>query len=273
MEIPKKLKIFVGVNTLTSIDTEVYGSHSNFWYYNGKTYPDFQFIKFHPRRLSIDHMRNKSAELALAHECDYLMFVDDDVIIEKDTLTTLLSADKDVVMGLTYIRGYPFNPMLFKSVLNKKGVQILDHYHDFANNVVDGLVECAAVGFSCVLIKCDLLKKVRPPYFITGTHHTEDIYFCVKAKREVDGVSIFTDVRCPTQHLLDKQAVGPKTVEALRGYYEALGFKKEDHDIMLEMKGLEAALNQFEVQQDDAIEIPEPLLHIIGAIDNEWTQH
>ena len=229
-ETVEKKKIIVGVNTLTSIDTEVYGSHSNFWYYNGKIHPDWTFYKFHPRRLTIDRMRNLAAEIALDNECDYLMFIDDDIIIEKDVLDSLLQLDKDIVAALSFIRGYPFNPMIFKERKNSEGIQCLDFYEDYEKDAIDGAVECDAVGFSCALIRCELLKKLTKPYFVTGMYNTEDIYFCMKAKREVPEVSTFCDLKKPTLHLLDKQPVHVENVEALRKYYESIGYGKDKFD-------------------------------------------
>lgn len=249
------MKVLVGVNVLTSVDSEIYGSHSNFWYRIGKQFPNDTFIKYHPRRLSIDNMRNTAANFALQNECDYLMFIDDDVDIPPNALKILLAADKDIVMGLTYIRGYPFHPMLFKIGFNKSGIQGLIHYDDFETDVnpLTGLVECVAVGFSCVLIKCELLKKMHEPYFMTGPFHTEDIYFCVKAKAEFPDTSIFTSVKCPTAHYLDKQAVSPENVVALRAYYEAIGCKPEENSGDRGLEYIEKCVAQFadvEVLQD-----------------------
>ena len=51
------MKIHIGVNTLTSVDTEIYGNHNQFWTYNVRKYPDWQFTFYHPRRSAIDNMR------------------------------------------------------------------------------------------------------------------------------------------------------------------------------------------------------------------------
>lgn len=241
------MKVLVGVNVLTSIDSEIYGSHTNFWYRIGKQFPNDIFLKYHPRRLSIDNMRNAAALIALQNECDYLMFIDDDVDVPPDAFRLLLEADQDVVMGLTYIRGYPFHPMFFKAGANAEGIQCMLHYEDFMEHLDEnGLVkDVVAVGFSCVLIKCSLLKKLHAPFFVTGARHTEDIYFCVKAKIEQPDCTISVSTKCPTSHFLDKQPVCEKNVKALRDYYEAIGCKPEPENSDRGLEYIQKCIEQF----------------------------
>lgn len=213
------MKILIGTNVLTQLDSEAYGNHCGLWCYLGKKYPKDTLAFFHPRRLSIDNMRNEAARIALEEEFEYLMFIDDDVLIQPNVLDFLLEADKDIVAAVTHIRSYPFRSMFFKYV----GENLLSHYDDYEKDVDEkGLLKCDAVGFSCVLIKVELLKKLTKPFFITGAFHTEDVYFCVKAQKELglENVSIYVDTRCPTAHLLDKEAVSSKNVKALREYYK-----------------------------------------------------
>lgn len=213
-------KILVGVNVLTSVESEVYGNHCELFFHFGRRMPEHDFILYHPRRTSIDRMRNLAAKYALEFECDYLCFIDDDVLVDRECLASLLKADKDVVAALTYIRGYPFNPMVFKYIYNNgNGDKVLGYDTELKADP-EGLVECEAVGFSCVLIKCELLRKVSTPYFITGSHHTEDVYFCVKAKKEFPNTAIFTDIKYATSHRLNSEYVTQSNVQKLRNYYK-----------------------------------------------------
>ena len=219
-------KILVGVNVLTSVSSEVYGNHCELFFHLGRRMPEHEFLFFHPRRMSIDRMRNEAAKIALAHECDYLMFIDDDVMVDRNVVKSLLDADKDIIAALTYIRGYPFQPMIFKEIYkDDEGDSVLGYDTHF---VVDqnGLVECKAVGFSCALIKCSLLRQLSTPYFITGSNHTEDVYFCVKARKEIPSTTIFTDTKFPTGHLLNQEAVTVENILPLKEYYKQ--FIKED---------------------------------------------
>lgn len=174
--------IVIGVNTLTSVDQAVYSNHCQFWYRLGKEFPDYRFILIHPRRMSIDSMRNMAAKVAVDANADYLMFVDDDVILPLDTMKRLLACDADIAAGWTIIRGYPFENMFFQYG-DEARLSLMKPKNPVAAE--DGLFHVDAVGFSCVLIKVSLLKKVPVPYFVTGPFHTEDVYFCIKAEHEL----------------------------------------------------------------------------------------
>src|SRR5580658_11370591 len=176
------MKIMLGVNTLTTLEQPVYASHCQFLYNLGKNHPNDVLYFNTPRRMSIDRMRNQTAKLALEGECDYLMFVDDDVVIPSNAFDRLLACEADIAAGWTIIRGYPFQNMHFRhpsdnpSALENVPHSVMDELEKGAILPVD------AVGFSCVLINCNLLKRVPPPWFVTGPHNTEDIYFCMKSR-------------------------------------------------------------------------------------------
>ena len=213
-------KILVGVNVLTSVSSEVYGNHCEFFFHLGRRLSEHEFMFYHPRRMSIDRMRNEAAKIALSYECDYLLFIDDDVLVDRKVLGSLIAADKDIVASLTFIRGFPFQPMIFKEIYrDDEGDSVLGYDTDYRSDE-SGLVSCKAVGFSCALIKCSLLRKLSTPYFVTGAQHTEDVYFCIKAKKEFPETTIYTSVRYPTSHLLNAEAVTSDNVERLRAYYK-----------------------------------------------------
>ncbi|MGQ9845885.1 MAG: hypothetical protein ACUVQP_00070 [Bacteroidales bacterium] len=225
-------KILIGINTLTEVDAQVYSNHLAFFYHLGKL-SEHEFILFTPRRFSIDRMRNTAATIALENDCDYLMFIDDDMLLNIFTLENLIDANKDIVMAHTYIRGYPFKPMAFKIIGDANANDFtVQHYDDLLENVdTKGLVDVDAVGFATVLIKTHLFKKLSKPFFVTTLNGTEDVYFCLRCKMELDNVSIAVDTRCPTGHLLDKEAISTATLKPLKEYYEALGFgQKEEID-------------------------------------------
>ena len=171
------MRVLLAINTLTAIDNFVYSNHAQLYYRLGKEMDKAdEVIMFHPYRMSIDRMRNEAAKLALTYNCKWIFFVDDDVQIPWDSFFRLASHDKDIIAGVTHIRGYPFHPMIFKDNTKKSKSNYMDDYADHADK--KGLVKCDAVGFSCCLIKTDLVRKMSQPYCITGSNHTEDIYFC-----------------------------------------------------------------------------------------------
>jgi hypothetical protein len=208
------MKILIGINCLTSVEQIAYANHLQLFYNLGKRHPDWTVLINTPRRMSIDRMRNASAKIALEFECDYLMFIDDDVIVPIGCIEQMIERDVDIVAGWTIIRGWPFDNMFFK----------LDESKNLRNYEVErgpGIVDVDAVGFSCALIKCSLLKKIRPPYFVTGPYNTEDIYFCVKAKDTVPDCSIIVDCGIETAHIMGPEVIAPWNREEYTKYYKA----------------------------------------------------
>lgn len=220
-------KTLVSSNILTNVAQQSYMAHCNMWFRMGRETDD-DFIFHAPNRNAIDVSRNQAAKMALECDCDYLLMYDDDSLPHPQTYMSLKKADKDVIMALSYIRGYPFEPMFFKfggQAINPDTdvkSSLLLYYRDFAEAIdKDGLVVCDAVGFHCVLIKCSLLKKMQPPYFVTYPGaSTEDVYFCMKAKKEVGkDVSICVDTKVPAGHLLQPVVVDQTNVNELRLFH------------------------------------------------------
>lgn len=217
----KRLKVVVGVNTLTAVDQAVYSNHCQFWYRLGRSMQDFDFMLINPRRMSIDNMRNTAAKIAIENNADYLLFIDDDVLVPLDTLPRLLAANADIAAGWTLIRGYPFKNMFFRFADETK--TNLENYPDDSFKYDDnGNIPCDAVGFSCALIKVDLLKKIEVPYFVTGPYNTEDIYFCLKARSVYSETSIVVDPRVLTSHNIGAEYLDPLGRAAYKEYFEKM---------------------------------------------------
>ncbi len=210
----------VGVNTLTSVDRAVYSNHCQFWFRLGRKMPEVDFLLNHPYRMSIDNMRNMTAKVAIDNDCDYILFIDDDVLVPVDCLQHLIACDADVAAGWTVIRGYPFKNMFFKFTDESK--LNLTNYDEGIKFNDKGLIECAAVGFSCALLRVSTLKKVEPPYFVTGPYNTEDIYYCMKLLAAVPEAKIVVDPGILTSHNLGSEYLDPLSRIAYKVYSEAI---------------------------------------------------
>ena len=213
------MKIFICINTLTSVEQLIYANHMVFFHKLGKRHPNDIFALHTPRRHSIDRARNASAKMALEGDFDYLMFIDDDVIIPDDILEKLLAAEKDIVAGWTIIRGWPFDNMFFKFQGTEEQIQRkqrLEPLNGVERN--SGILNVDAIGFSTALIKCDLLKKIPPPWFVTGPTNTEDIYFCLKARQYVPECTIAVETSVETAHALGPEFIAPWNREDYKKY-------------------------------------------------------
>ena len=153
---------------------------------------------FVPHNYSIDASRNMVAEYAMNHGYDYILWIDSDTIIPKDTLTRLMDADKDIVSGV-----YAYKILAGKNVVAKRySDKEADIYEDVTVKEIKErhrtkeriLVD--AVGFGCVLTKTDVFRKIENPWFIYTQHMGEDIYFCRKAQDAGFEVWLDTGVLC-----------------------------------------------------------------------------
>jgi hypothetical protein len=162
-------------------------------------------------------MRNSLAKMALEGEYDYIAFIDDDVIVPHNLIDKLLALDADISAGWTIIRGYPFENMFFNFD------ESYNNLRTNKNQERDGaVVDVDAIGFSTALIKCDLLKRVPPPWFVTGPTNTEDVYFCLKARQYVPDCTIKVDKSIETAHIMGPEMIAPWNLDAYRRYLEEL---------------------------------------------------
>jgi glycosyltransferase involved in cell wall biosynthesis len=208
----------VCTNVLSNVNSLAYGSHCQEWYRMGRTTSD-NFILFHPDRFSIDNARNQAAKIALEQNADYIYFLDDDMVLTPNTYSSLKKANADVAQALTFIRGMPFEPMFFKNLGTEERIN-LTYYRDYEGMIdLNGYVDTYAVGFACVLLKVESLKKIPPPYFITGAHTTEDVYYCVKLRQHLPDAKILVDTNVPTGHILHPEVVHRDTRNKLVQYF------------------------------------------------------
>lgn len=259
-QMPKRRKrVLVAINTLTSIGRAPYMDHMLLYYSLGRYYRNYDFHQMVSDRVSIDRFRNTAANIALQSECDYLMFIDDDMLLPKDTFGKLVAAKLDIVAAHTYIRGYPFKLMAFK--VKKEGKKVTgmvnltqDDLKDAAASGKD-LIKCDAIGTAVCLIKIDVFRRTPPAWFVTGTHNTEDIYFCCKAREYFPKTTIGMIPSLITGHVLAPEVINFYTRPALMEYTENFMTDSEieqvrnegiDHGVRYIEKNLEESLIQTE---------------------------
>ena len=180
-------KILVAIPTNKYIEPETFKSIFDLDVPTGYKL-DFQYFYGY----QIDQIRNLIAEWGKRY--DYLLSVDSDIILPKDALVKMLDADKDIVSGL-YIQRIPNTHTVEIYMVNQQGgVSNIPSELLFKHN---GLVEVAACGFGCCLVKGEVLKKMQYPHFEykSALNHadtvSEDVYFCIKARE--NGFEVWAD--------------------------------------------------------------------------------
>lgn len=132
----------------------------------------------------IDEARNTliAKALIMNDKPDYVLFIDADNTFQYNTLELLLKEDKDIISGVYFQRHKPFYPLAFK--INEEGK--LSYVTEW--NIGD-VVEVDYVGAGCLLVKREVLEKMKYPYFYVARDVEskatigEDLMFCAEAKK------------------------------------------------------------------------------------------
>lgn len=161
--------------------------------------PADQFSVLYVEGADVAYARNLLVEDAIK-VADYIFFVDDDVLPPMNTITKLLAHGKDIVTGLYFSRQEPHFPQIFlKNTEDPTKYDCIQEYEK------DKLIEVDSCGAGCMLIKADVFKKLKKPYFwyIPAGEDTprkgEDFYFCEKAKEA--GYKIYADTSIICKHV------------------------------------------------------------------------
>jgi len=189
--------VMIAVPGFGSLDVEFVSRHY------GMALPvNAAVCRAYPCGLSVADARNMSVQGAIERDCEYLFFVDYDVLVPPDALTKLIARGMDMVGGLYFTKAKPPWPL------------VLSGGHSMMDWTPGDLVKVDATGMGCMLLRVAMLKKMDPPWFDTGAsltdegreRHTEDTYFFHRAEDEL-GLKPYVDtsVSCVHKDLLTSE--------------------------------------------------------------------
>jgi len=156
----------------------------------------------------IAEARNAACKAALEKGCKYLFFWGDDVVPHSlNTLKQLIFRmetvkDCGVVGGIYCSKTDPAAPLIFKG--NGRG--------SYWNWKIGEFLDVTGIGMDCTLIRLDILKDIKEPWFKTveedtfdeginkADQWTEDLYFCKKVVEETDW-KVYADCSLLCGHL------------------------------------------------------------------------
>lgn len=210
LTIPKKIKIGIGIPSGKMIDTAfVRMLLERLFEWSQKHIIQIYINEVIP----IDLSRNQIVENAKKEHCDYLFFVDSDIIIKEGQLDRLLSHNKDVTTGVYYKRIFPYEPLPRKKVTENLYIYIEpeDKEDNIENRTTtkttesNEIIEIDGTGMGCFLVKMDIFDKISYPWFEfkyfnkngKWGQNSEDLVFCQKLQDI--GIKIYCDpfVKCP----------------------------------------------------------------------------
>ena len=155
------------------------------------------------KRHQIVIARNKIVNTAIENKCDWILWIDDDMVVKPNVnlIQKLLSHDKDIVAPLFFSRSYPFISMIFKKHMIGTKFTVYDNMVDYDKCPKDskGLMKVDGIGFGCVLTKTKIFEKMAQPYFWSNEYFSEDLFFCENATRA--GFEIFVDTTIDVGHI------------------------------------------------------------------------
>ena len=208
----KQIKVLLCEPSSGTIDSWVYDNRKDFMVECARleARSNFKFGTGNTARLHVSAAREEVARFAVAEGYDYLFMVDDDQLIPKNCFERVYNAMQkhgaDIAAPLVTQRVAPYNPVIWKAVDKKEFDEAgtlkslsIDHefMHDFEPNET---VFPDAVGFGVVLISVELLKKLKAPWFYSNRHVGEDIWFCIRARREQNS-KIVCDTSIKVMHM------------------------------------------------------------------------
>lgn len=147
--------------------------------------------------------RQDLVKSALGAGATHVLFLDSDMVFPKDLLQRLLEDGKDIVGVNCTTRGWPVAHIAY----------------DFMQDLVDsrqrvGLEKVQQVGLAVMLIRAEVLRRLRPPLFMmewvpdTRSFCGEDIYFCQLAQEAGFDVWVDHDLSKKVLHV-GTMAFGP----------------------------------------------------------------
>lgn len=163
--------------------------------------------------------RNHIAQLALNLKTDYVLMVDNDVVLPTDALKKLLEDAREVNLGYYAHRDadnvYRGNTCLCKL----KDADGNDYYNfplesEYSDAEMKALAQAGVTkmeihggGMGCALIRTAVFEKLKYPWYDWVNYGdknrgmlSEDLFFCVLCRNS--GIPIYADARVGCGHLL-----------------------------------------------------------------------
>lgn len=163
--------------------------------------------------------RNRIAQISLDKNVDYVLMVDNDVVLPKDALINLLDDPKDVCLGFyahrdadNIYRGRTCVCKLFDENGKKHFNYPLESEYtaDELKKLRDSeqyKIQIHGGGMGCAFIKSDIFNRIKYPWYdwvnYANEHRgmlSEDLYFCEQLKKAC--IPIYTDTRVNCGHMM-----------------------------------------------------------------------
>ena len=201
-----KPKIMIGIPGFAGVVPEAQESLARLIFRCGRDLPQYDFALEMVVKREQFRARNQLVDAAIASDCEYLLMLDDDMIVPPDLIERLLAHDKDVTGALYYQRGGAFHPVIMQTLKHDTGEMTARFLEPFDPVITNpGLHEVDVIGGGCMLFRVDIFRKLTPPYFWWEDTLGTDIAICTRLKDA--GVQIWVDTSLELGHMGERQVV------------------------------------------------------------------
>ena len=205
------MKILIAVPTFENIYPDTFKSIYDLDVSGHDT--EFEFV----RGYDCATARNRIALMALDKKTDYVLMVDNDVVLPKDALINLFDDPKDVCLGFyahrdadNVYRGRTCVCKLYAEDGTKHFNYPLESEYkaqELAELKENGeyKIRIHGGGMGCAFIKTSVFEKIKYPWYDWVNYKnkamlSEDLYFCERCKEK--GIPVYTDTRVNCGHML-----------------------------------------------------------------------
>jgi hypothetical protein len=208
------MKILIAVPTFENIYPDVFKA-----IYDLKKPEGTEFIFEFVRGYDCATARNAIVTKGQLHKADYILMIDNDVIVPEDTVVNFLDDPVDVCLGsyphrdtdniyrgrtcickLIDYEGNKYYNYPLESEYTAKELIILEESGEKKIQIHGG-------GMGCAFIKTSVFEQIDYPWYDWVNYGdnnrgmlSEDLYFCEQCKRI--GTPIYTDTRVRCKHIL-----------------------------------------------------------------------
>ena len=204
------MKILIAVPTFENIYPDTFKSIFDLDFCGNDV--DFEFV----RGYDCATARNKIVKLALEKSADYVLMVDNDVVLPKDALRNFLDDSKDVCLGYYAHRDkvnvYNGNTCICR-LYDASGTAYYNYpleseytaeEMEKMRNAGQYKVRIHGGGSGCAFVKTSVYNRIKYPWY-NWIHYRnggilgEDLYFCEACKK--NGIPVYTDTRVSCGHM------------------------------------------------------------------------
>jgi len=215
----KPKRLFIGIPCYDSAPADTLLDFMSFTYYLGSNYPDWEVYLNIIDKSEQFRARNKLVEGAIGIGAQYMLMLDDDMIIDTENnvrptkrygfvmdFIEAMEEDPEIgIMGALYFqRGGSYHPVAMNRAKDST------YYWLTGEDLSPGRREVGVVGGGCIVINMKVFDRIPSPWFepemqVEGPSRGTDVQICEKIREA--GWKVIWDTSVELGHVSQKRVV------------------------------------------------------------------